>query len=384
MAKMTGNNKVTSSRSLICSEDEAGAYRLGIITLDNSRALNALDLSMLRTMEAKLLEWRQRGDIACVVFHANSDRAFCAGGDVKALVLSLRENPGIQAGIDYFTTEYFVDYLIHAYDKPILCWADGITMGGGIGIMNGASSRVVTERTTMAMPERAIGLYPDVGGTYFLNRLPEGLGLFLGLTSARFDGYEAVAIGMADHWIPAAKKAEVLAGLAALEWTHDGPRNKQILREYVTSFAAVNPAGRSDLVTRLDAVRALACHSSSEAIDGVFRGWTGNDEWLENAMRGYLAASPTSVKAIFKQITQGKSLSKKAAFLREWDMSANFCAASDFPEGVRARLIDKDQKPRWNPATLAEVRDSDIERLFSKQHGQADLLAQKFSQHGLS
>jgi enoyl-CoA hydratase/carnithine racemase len=150
---MTGNNRVTPSQSLICSEDDAGAYRLGIITLDNSRALNALDLSMLRTMEAKLLEWRHRGDIACIVVHANSDRAFCAGGDVKALVLSMKENPGIQVGIDYFTTEYFVDYLIHAYDKPILCWADGITMGGGIGIMNGASSRVVTERTTMAMPE---------------------------------------------------------------------------------------------------------------------------------------------------------------------------------------------------------------------------------------
>jgi enoyl-CoA hydratase/carnithine racemase len=203
---MAAHNSVTPSRSLICSEEIAGAYRLGIVTLNNPRALNALDLSMLRTLETKLLEWRQRRDIACIVVHSNSERAFCAGGDVKALVLRLKENPGIQVGIDYFTTEYFVDYLIHAYDKPILCWADGITMGGGIGIMNGASARVVTERTTMAMPESAIGLYPDVGATYFLNRLPARLGLYLALTSARFDGYDAVAIGMADHWIPSEEK----------------------------------------------------------------------------------------------------------------------------------------------------------------------------------
>ena len=166
-------------------------------------------------------------DIACVVFHANSDRAFCAGGDVKALVLSMKENPGIQVGIDYFTTEYFVDYLIHAYDKPILCWADGITMGGGIGIMNGASSRVVTERTTMAMPESAIGLYPERRRNLFFKPPAGRAGSVSRTYPARFDGYDAVAIGMADHWIPSLRKAEVLAGLAALDWTHDGALNKQ-------------------------------------------------------------------------------------------------------------------------------------------------------------
>ena len=182
--------------TVVFSEEDSGRFKVGYVALNNPRALNALDLGMLRLMEDKLLEWRQDEDLACVVLYAESEKAFCAGGDVKSLVMALQRDGTIAAARDYFTTEYFVDYLIHVYPKPILCWADGITMGGGIGIMNGAAYRVVTERTVMAMPEIAIGLFPDVGGTYFLNRLPAGLGLFLGLTSARISGHDAVTLGI--------------------------------------------------------------------------------------------------------------------------------------------------------------------------------------------
>jgi enoyl-CoA hydratase/carnithine racemase len=381
-AFMTGNSGTRSS--VICSEVKAGAYRVGFITLDNPRSLNALDLNVFEKMEAALLQWRRRGNIACVVLHARSEKAFCAGGDVKALVSGLLNGPGIQMGAEFFTAEYFIDYLIHVFEKPILCWADGIAMGGGIGIMNGACSRVVTERTLMAMPESAIGLFPDVGGTYFLNRLPEGLALFLALTSARFNGADAVAIGMADHWIPSHRKAEALTGLGMLPWTHDDQRNKQILEDYLSSFADPGAARRSELMRRMAILQSLTSYASVEQIDQALRGWRGDDPWVTRAVAGYLGASPTSVKAVFKQITEGKHLSKKAAFLREWDMALNFCAGSDFPEGVRARLIHKDQQPRWNPATLAELKDIDIEQLFSKNHGQGDCLEQKFSQHGLS
>jgi enoyl-CoA hydratase/carnithine racemase len=238
---MTTPTKESHGPRVLFSEQQSGHYAIGTIAVDNPRTLNALDMSMLRAMESKLLEWRARDDIACVVLHADSEKAFCAGGDVKSLVKGLQREPGMRFAVEYFKTEYFVDYLIQVYPKPILCWADGITMGGGIGIMNGASCRVVTERTVMAMPEIAIGLFPDVGSTYFLNRLPAGLGLFLGLTGARFDGRDAVAIGMADGFAPSGKKQEVFAGLQT-PLARRSVNDRKLLRDYLDSFVGTGAA----------------------------------------------------------------------------------------------------------------------------------------------
>lgn len=365
------------------AERRVGRFTLGFITLDNPRALNALDLDMLRAMGEKLLNWRGREEIACVVLHSDSERAFCSGGDVKTLGLALMRDGGGAFAREYFTQEYCVDYLIHVYPKPILCWADGIAMGGGIGVMNGAACRVVTERSVLAMPEVLLGLFPDVGATYFLNRLPDGIGLFLGLTGARFDGADAVALGLADALVRADKKSHVLEGLARLDWKADPAANRKILADYVAVESERGAAERSTIRKQIETIQRLVEGASAEAIDAAMRARSGAHDWIAGAIQSYLGACPASLKVTVEQLNRGRGVALKDAFLTEWNMAQRMCERGDLVEGVRARLIDKDDRPRWNPAALSAVRDAEVERVFSPAHDGPHPLTEKFHAAGI-
>lgn len=380
---MTQDPSAAAAAKVRFAEEKAGRFVLGFIVLDHPRALNALDLGMLRAIGEKLLEWRARDEVACIILHSDSERAFSAGGDVKTLAAALRQTNGLAFARDYFTMEYFVDYLIHVYPKPILCWADGIAMGGGIGVMNGASCRIVTERSMLAMPEVAIGLFPDVGATYFLNRRPYGIGLFLGLTGTEFSAYDAVAVGMAEGLARSDTKNAVFSGLRGIAWTDDAKRNKEALRSYLAQQCDTSAAEKSELRNRRETIRRLTTGASIEEIDRAFRSWSGGDAWIERAIHGYVAASPTSVKVVFEQFRGGRALGIRDAFLREWNMALRFCERSDLLEGVRARLIDKDNLPRWQPASLSEVREEEIERYFSP-HAGAHPLAEELRAAGIN
>jgi enoyl-CoA hydratase/carnithine racemase len=205
------------------------------------------------------------------------------------------------------------------------------------------------------------------------------LGLFVGLTGARFSGYDAVAIGMAEGFVRSKKKRDLFAGLSRLGWTLDPAKNKEILRGYLSNEFETDVAGRSDIRRSLETVRRLGGGGSIEEVDRALRNWKGDDPWIERAIASYLAASPTSVKTIFEQMRRGRLLSLKDAFLREWNVALNFCRRSDLFEGARARLIDKDSRPLWNSAAPSAVRDEEIERYFSEQPAKTHPLTQKIS-----
>ena len=228
MSDLTLLNKADDS-VLFETATAANGRLIGLITLNAPKSLNALNFNMIKLLTPQLKAWANDDAIAMVILKGAGEKAFCAGGDVVSLHHAMAQGEPTSLVEEFFTQEYKLDYLIHTYVKPILVWGNGIVMGGGLGLMAGASHRVVTETSRIAMPEQTIGLYPDVGGSYFLHKMPKSVGLFLGLTSASINCDDACFVSLADHFIDSGKYNDMLNTILATSWSKSASENHTVL-----------------------------------------------------------------------------------------------------------------------------------------------------------
>ncbi|MGY3886658.1 enoyl-CoA hydratase/isomerase family protein [Aeromonas aquatica] len=326
-------------------------HRIGVLTLDSPASLNALSLEMIQRLQEVLTAWERDPVVVCVLLQGAGEKAFCAGGDIRSFYYQKEasEHEQFVFARDFFEQEYRLDHHIHRYAKPLICVADGICMGGGIGLFAGADFRIVTEKSLFAMPEVTIGLYPDVGASWFLSRMPGRLGLWLGLTGARFNGADAIGLGLADHAMASSERAELLPRLAALDWSGNEPREQldRLLRGLKTEVIADFPAPiLLPHQVRIDGL--MAGRTLQGVLDRLFEaGFDDTEERLAQARETCLSGSPISRAILWRQYWQARRQSLAEVFADELALSVNCVLRGDFVEGVRALLIDKDKSPRW-------------------------------------
>jgi enoyl-CoA hydratase/carnithine racemase len=344
---------------LLEERDGLGGKRIGIATLDAPKSLHALTLPMIRTLDAALQRWAVDPAIACVVLQSSTDKAFCAGGDVRSLREALLAQPGVVPNPPaqaFFSEEYRLDYRIHTYAKPVLVWGGGTVMGGGLGLMAGASHRIVTESTRIAMPEISIGLFPDVGGSWFLPRMPGRSGLFLGLTGAALNAHDALFTGLADYFLPQQSRAALLDALCEVDWA--GPTTPKLAVDCaLRQLAAPSEAlPQSEVRTHFDTIQALTAARALDDVIAAISTYDGEAPWLQKAARALKGGAPSSAALTWQLQQAAPQLSLADVFRLELVAAVRCCAFGDFAEGVRALLVDKDNTPHWKPVSPDDIK----------------------------
>lgn len=336
-----------STDELIVRRDGAA----GFLTLNRPKAIHALTAVMDEGMTEALLQWRDDADLRAVIIDHSEGRGFCAGGDITYLRNSALTDNGV-SGLKFFYDEYQLNHLLFTYPKPVVAFMDGITMGGGVGISQPAKYRVATENTRFAMPETGIGLFPDVGGGWYLSRLPNRIGQFLALTGARLDGAECLWTGLATHYLPAETLAEAKERIAA---GHD-------IGAVLTALSVTPPEAR----IAANAAK-IAKHFASDRFEDIIASLVANDsEWAAKELATLRTKSPQTCKVALRQLADSARLTDFADnMVMEYRIASRVLTRPDFAEGVRAVIVDKDNAPNWNPATPEEVTDELIDSIFA-------------------
>jgi len=360
--------------------------KIAVATLNSPRSLNALSGEMIDLLYPKLKQWQTQNDIAAVLLQGEGDKAFCAGGDIVHMYNEMKAHKGeFSPGIEeYFTKEYQLDHLIHTFSKPFIVWGNGIVMGGGLGMMVGGSHRVVTENSRIAMPEISIGLYPDVGGSYFLNRMPDNCGLFLGITGASINATDAKYCHLADYFVVNAHKEAFIEQLTQLDWQEstafNHKNNHEKLSNLLIGFEQDSSSHQPE--AKLNEHKALieqvTRFDNLEEIVNEILTVECEDKWFTRAQTSLKNGSALSASLAYQQLQFGESLSLADCFRLELNLSVKAGQFGEFVEGVRALLIDKDNSPKWHFDSVAAVDKKVVDWFFEskwskEQHPLANL-----------
>ena len=319
----------------------------GLITLNRPQALNALTHAMVVAMKAQLDEWAGDPAVGAVVVRGAGERAFCAGGDIRAIAESGRA--GTSYALDFWRDEYILNAAIKHYPKPYVALMHGIAMGGGVGISVHGQVRIACETTLVAMPETGIGFFTDVGGSYFLPRCPGEIGMYLALTSARLKADDARYAGVSTLFVPQTKWGSLLDALA-----DRGMPLKPEAKIWREPSALAEHRAKIDRIFAADSVEAILAGLDAES-----------DDWSRETAATIRTKSPTSLKIAFRELREGKRLSFDDCMRMEFRIASRILAGHDFFEGVRAVLVEKDNAPRWRPASLGEVTDEVVAAYFA-------------------
>jgi enoyl-CoA hydratase/carnithine racemase len=337
---------------------------ISVIKLNAPESLNALTLEMVALIQDHLNEVRTKDNIVAIIFDSVIDKAFCSGGNVVSIAKAIKKD-NIKVAEQFFSSEYKLDLDIHLYPKPIICIANGIVLGGGVGLMNGCSHRIVTDTTYMAMPEISIGLFPDVGGSWFLNKIPNNIGVFLGLTAIPLNCSDALHLSLADYIINHKLKNQIIELLCDSSW-RGSPFYvvDNVLNNLQNHSYLKYPTPPSKIKEYSAFIQEFVHQDNINNIVRIILNYQTNDLWIKKAQKNLSYGSPLSAVLIYNQLYKAKDLSLEDVFKFEYELALTTCQQGDFYEGVRALLIDKDHSPKWKYSNIESIEVEFIQSFF--------------------
>lgn len=345
------------TQDILFEELEGAGGKLGVVILNRPAVLNSLNYDMIIAMQHKLDAWAVSPEIKAVVIRAAEGRAFCAGGDIRVVYERARHHNPLMT--EFFYHEYNLNRCIHHYPKPYIALLDGITMGGGVGVSIHGSHRVATDRILFAMPETGIGFFPDVGGTYFLPRLPSALGYYLGLTGARLKIDDCMALGITTHHVNQSALPDIIRVLQETAFKGDP-------KQFVSALLAPFGVATNNQTEIQQAQADIQTCFSANSVDAILAAAQSSaNPVCRDAAAMLEKKSPTSLIVTLQALTNGKNMTFDACMRQEFRLVTRFLLAHDFIEGIRAAIIDKDQKPIWQPATLSAVTKATVDEYFA-------------------